>query len=244
MQIDSLILGDFETNCYIVRSSEEATDCLIIDPGFGAEELLDFLNENALEPSGILLTHGHCDHLAGVPLLRGRFGDLAVSVGRPDSEMLTGGRANLSALMGFSLVLPPADRLLDAGDTVNLERALAYGGQIGGHLTQGHVDATGEIVIRQPDGDALILGIRTPQSLMRYIVEKGFIAVEGASLTVVSVEEDVFTVSLVEFTQNATTLANLELGAMVNLEVDMIAKYVERMLEERHIVPATESERG
>lgn len=119
MQIDSLILGDFETNCYIVRSSEEATDCLIIDPGFGAEELLDFLNENALEPSGILLTHGHCDHLAGVPLLRGRFGDLAVSVGRPDSEMLTGGRANLSALMGFSLVLPPADRLLDAGDTVN-----------------------------------------------------------------------------------------------------------------------------
>lgn len=129
---------------------------------------------------------------------------------------------------------------LTAGDVVNLESALVYGGQIGGHLMQGHVDATGELVSRDPDGDALVIGIKAPLSLTPYIVEKGFITVEGASLTIISINEAVFKISLVEYTQNATTLAKLPIGAELNLEVDMIAKYVERMLEDRNILTSTD----
>jgi riboflavin synthase len=92
------------------------------------------------------------------------------------------------------------------------------------------VDARGEVVLRQPEGDALLLRIRTPQPLLRYIVEKGCIAVDGVSLTVVGVQEESFTVSLVEYTQRVTTLGRLQPGASVNLEVDILAKYVERLL--------------
>ena len=86
-----------------------------------------------------------------------------------------------------------------------------------------------------------MIGIKAPLSLTPYIVEKGFITVEGASLTIISINEAVFKISLVEYTQNATTLAKLPIGAELNLEVDMIAKYVERMLEDRNIPTSTDS---
>jgi riboflavin synthase len=133
---------------------------------------------------------------------------------------------------------------LRPGDSVNLERALAFGGPVGGHLVQGHVDARGEVVGREPEGEALLLRIRAPRELLPYFVGKGFIAVDGVSLTIVAVEADVFTVSLVDYTQRATTLGRLEPGASVNLEVDILAKYVERLLEERLRHPLGSPEGG
>jgi riboflavin synthase len=122
---------------------------------------------------------------------------------------------------------------LKPGDRVNLERALAYGDRMGGHMVQGHVDARGDVVAVEPEGNAVLVRIRVPHSLTPYLVEKGFIAVDGVSLTIVSVKDDVFTVSLVEFTRSVTTLGRVRPGAQVNLEVDILAKYVESLVEGR-----------
>jgi riboflavin synthase len=119
---------------------------------------------------------------------------------------------------------------LRPGALVNLERSLAANGRIGGHIVQGHVDGTGQIVARQPEGEALLVTIAAPPALARYIVEKGFIAVDGASLTVVEVSDAAFSVSLVRHTQAHTTLAGKAIGDPVNLEVDILGKYVERLL--------------
>ncbi len=122
---------------------------------------------------------------------------------------------------------------LKSGDPVNLERALSYGDRMGGHMVQGHVDARGEVVAVEPEGNAVLVHIRIPRNLAPYLVEKGFIAVDGVSLTVVSVKEDVFTVSLVELTRNVTTLGRVRPGTQVNLEVDILAKYVESLVQGR-----------
>jgi riboflavin synthase len=122
---------------------------------------------------------------------------------------------------------------LKVGRRVNLERAMPVGGRFGGHIVQGHVDASGRIAELRPDGDGLIVRIEAPRSLMRYIVRKGFIAVSGISLTVVDVEDDWFTVALVRYTREHVALLDGGVGAAVNLEVDVLAKYVERLLEER-----------
>lgn len=116
---------------------------------------------------------------------------------------------------------------------VNLERAVTPTTRLGGHIVQGHVDATGRLVESRPDGDGLIARFQAPTRLMRYIVEKGFIAVNGISLTVVSVGEDWFTVALVRYTREHVALLDRENGAAVNLEVDVLAKYVERLLQVR-----------
>lgn len=121
---------------------------------------------------------------------------------------------------------------LQPGRRVNLERALAVGGRFGGHIVQGHVDATGRIAGLRPDGDGLIVRFEAPRDVMRYVVRKGFIAVNGISLTVVDAQDDWFTVALVRYTREHVALLDGGVGATVNLEVDVLAKYVERLLVE------------
>lgn len=115
---------------------------------------------------------------------------------------------------------------LRIGDRVNLERPLGLGGEIGGHLVQGHVDATGQVISVKKDGEAVIMRFQAPEELMPYIVAKGFIAVDGTSLTVVEKDETSFSVSIVGFTRDNTVLAERKVGDSVNLEVDIIGKYV------------------
>lgn len=111
------------------------------------------------------------------------------------------------------------------GDPVNLERPVRLQDRLGGHLVQGHVDAVGEVVDPVPD-----LRIRVPEQLLPYLVEKGSVTVDGISLTVVAVLDDGFTVAVIPHTAAVTTLGSRGPGDPVNIEVDMIAKYVERML--------------
>ncbi len=120
---------------------------------------------------------------------------------------------------------------LRTGDRVNLERPLTLNKPLGGHLVQGHVDATGRIVSLRAEDNALIPRFAAPPEVMQYIVEKGFIAVDGISLTVISREEDAFEVSLVGYTREHTTLGSRRVGDIVNLEADIIAKYVERLTQ-------------
>lgn len=119
---------------------------------------------------------------------------------------------------------------LATGDRVNLERPVALGGRLGGHLVQGHVDATGTIISRSRADHWELLRISLPGQLSRYVVEKGSITVDGVSLTVVEAAGDSFTVSLIPTTLELTTLGVKQAGDRVNLEVDVIAKYVERLL--------------
>jgi riboflavin synthase len=116
--------------------------------------------------------------------------------------------------------------LLKIGDRVNLERPLGLGGEIGGHLVQGHIDNTGEVVSITSEGEATIMRFRAPADLMPYIVVKGFIAVDGTSLTVVDKDNTSFSVSIVGFTRDNTILAGRRIGDKVNLEADIIGKYV------------------
>lgn len=111
------------------------------------------------------------------------------------------------------------------GDVVNLERPVRLEDRLGGHLVQGHVDAVGEVVVPAPD-----LRVRMPESLLRYVVEKGSITVDGVSLTVVDVLDDGFTVAVIPHTSDVTTLGRRRPGDPVNLEVDVMAKYAERLL--------------
>ncbi|ORT55142.1 riboflavin synthase [Streptomyces sp. CB03238] len=122
---------------------------------------------------------------------------------------------------------------LTTGSRVNLERPMAVGDRLGGHIVQGHVDGTGTILARTPSENWEIVTISLPASLRRYVVEKGSITVDGVSLTVVDAGPDYFTISLIPTTLALTTLGTKEPGDPVNLEVDVIAKYVERLLGDR-----------
>ncbi|MER7397826.1 riboflavin synthase [Streptomyces sp. NPDC000151] len=119
---------------------------------------------------------------------------------------------------------------LEKGSRVNLERPMALGGRLGGHLVQGHVDGTGTIAERTPGEHWEIVKIALPDGLARYVVEKGSITVDGVSLTVVEAGADHFTISLIPTTLDLTTLGIKQVGDPVNLEVDVLAKYVERLL--------------
>ena len=119
---------------------------------------------------------------------------------------------------------------LRSGDPVDLERSLAVDGRFGGHVVQGHVDATGAIESVAQEGEALLLRFRAPPSIMRYVVEKGFIAVDGVSLTVVDCDDRSFSVTVIPFTRDNTILGSKAAGDAVNLEADIMAKYVERLL--------------
>lgn len=118
---------------------------------------------------------------------------------------------------------------LHYGDQVNLERALMVGGRLGGHLVLGHIDDTGEVVNVTGQETARVVRISASDKLMPYIVNKGFIAVDGVSLTVAELYDVSFVVSLVTYTREATTLGNKVPGGIVNLEVDILAKYVESL---------------
>lgn len=119
---------------------------------------------------------------------------------------------------------------LSPGSPVDLERAMAANGRFGGHVVQGHVDGTGTIVSRRPGDDWEVVTISLPPQLARYVVEKGSITVDGVSLTVSALAADAFEVSLIPTTLSATILGAAPVGARVNLEVDVLAKYVERLL--------------
>jgi riboflavin synthase len=118
---------------------------------------------------------------------------------------------------------------LHYGNPVNLERAMLAEGRFGGHFVQGHVDDVGKVLSLQTEKEAIIARISTPAHLVPYMVDKGFIAVDGVSLTVIECDDFSFSVSLVAYTREHTTLGNRRPGDMVNLEVDIIAKYVERL---------------
>jgi riboflavin synthase len=118
---------------------------------------------------------------------------------------------------------------LKAGDEVNLERAVPLGGRMGGHLVQGHIDDTGKVASIKREQEAVLMRVDVPHPLMRYVAVKGFIAMDGLSLTIVELGEDTFTVSLIDFTQRNTTIGKRKVGDIVNLEVDITAKYVESL---------------
>ena len=118
---------------------------------------------------------------------------------------------------------------LDSPRAVNLEKALRFSDRLGGHLISGHVDGVGQIVRFEDVGDCMLLSVRVPHAISRYIAVKGSIAVDGVSLTVNSIETDTFSANLIPHTLQMTSLKNLGVGSRVNLEVDLIARYVERM---------------
>lgn len=120
--------------------------------------------------------------------------------------------------------------VLQPGEKVNLERALPVNGRLGGHIVQGHVEGTGTLVSYTPDGaDGVTARYRVPSPLLPYIVAKGFIAVDGASLTVVDCADGTFSVTLIPFTRSHTNLADRKPGDAANLETDIIARYIERL---------------
>lgn len=124
--------------------------------------------------------------------------------------------------------------LLEPGDRVNLERALRLGDRLGGHLVTGHIDGVGRIKRRREEDIAVLLEIEAPPEVMRYMVKKGSVAVDGVSLTVADVGRQSFLVSLIPHTAGRTTLGAKKPGEAVNLEADIIGKYVERLLAFRH----------
>ena len=127
---------------------------------------------------------------------------------------------------------------LRVGDAVNLERPVRLTDRLGGHLVQGHVDGVGTVTARTPDGDGSTrLTVRAPDTLLRHVVEKGSVAVDGVSLTVTDVDDTSFGVALIPHTLAVTTLGARPPGAAVNLETDLVAKYVHRLLEP--LSPAT-----
>lgn len=119
---------------------------------------------------------------------------------------------------------------LVVGDRCNLERAMALGERLGGHLVSGHVDGVGRIKSRKNEGDSIWLTFEAPVEVMRYVVYKGSIAVDGISLTVAACDGETFSVSIIPHTSEQTTLTEKEDGAAVNLEADLIGKYVEKLL--------------
>jgi riboflavin synthase len=130
-------------------------------------------------------------------------------------------------------VVPETVRRTNLGslvrDPVNLERPLRADGRLDGHIVQGHVDGTGTVSHISADGEALMLRVDAPPSLMQYVVEKGFIAVDGVSLTVVHCDDNGFSVTLIPYSRDHTVFGVREVGNAVNIEIDILAKYVERL---------------
>jgi riboflavin synthase len=139
-------------------------------------------------------------------------------------------RGEVDAVVGPETVARTTLGKLGQGASVNLERPLRVGDRLGGHMVAGHVDAVGQIAQVAPRAEAVDVTVRAPAPLLRYVIVKGSIAVDGISLTVNSVDAETFTVSLIPHTQTATTLAQKGAGAPVNLEVDLIGKYVEKLV--------------
>lgn len=139
----------------------------------------------------------------------------------------------------FTVGLSPETRrrtnliYLKEGQAVNLERSLTPTSRMGGHFVQGHIDGVGTLTGLRPEGDALWVAVQTSPELLHYIVPKGFIALDGVSLTVVDVLADSFTVSLIAYTQSEIGLSRQRVGYQINIEVDVLGKYVEKFIKER-----------
>ena len=168
-----------------------------------------------------------------------------------DSVSVNGVCLTVNELDGGTLVfhaMPETLRRTALGDLadgslVNLERAMSFERRFGGHIVQGHVDGVGEVVV-SPVGYAQIWEFKAPQGVLRYTVEKGSVCVDGISLTIVSVRDASLTVSILPQTRANTNLSGLQPGARVNLEADIIAKYVERLLEPRLVGQVRNLERS
>lgn len=162
-----------------------------------------------------------------------------VSLG--DSISVNGTCLTVTALAGSSFTFGLAPETLrrtnlgrlTPGANVNLERSMAADGRFGGHVVQGHVDCAGEIVAVTTDKESKVFEIRLPVDMMKYVVEKGYITVDGASLTVCDVTPTTFTFMMIEFTQVHVVTATKEVGDMVNIEVDITGKYIEKMMAAR-----------
>jgi len=140
------------------------------------------------------------------------------------------GRDTFSVLAGAETLARTTLGSLRVGKRVNLERSLKVGDRLGGHWVTGHVDGTGELAARRDFGSNLVLVVRTPPGLLRHIVEKGSIAIAGVSLTVNAVDAETFSVAIIPHTRDMTTLGDLSIGERVNLETDILAKHVEKLL--------------
>lgn len=174
-----------------------------------------------------------------------RPGGLSIAAATVMGGLKTGGSINVSGVCltvttlgdgSFSVdVVPETLRrtnlgTLEAGDSVNLERPVAVDGRLDGHIVQGHVDGTGVVESIATEGGALMVAIEAPGSIMRFVVEKGFIAVDGTSLTIVHCDDSSFAVTVIPHTRDNTVFGSLSVGDTVNLEIDIIAKYVERLV--------------
>jgi riboflavin synthase len=140
------------------------------------------------------------------------------------------GRDSFSVLAGLETLERTTLGNLRVGKKVNLERSLKVGDRLGGHWVTGHIDGTGELAARRDLGSNLVLVVRATPVLLRYIVEKGSIAIAGVSLTVNAVDADTFSVAIIPHTRDETTLGELAIGDRINLETDILAKHVEKLL--------------
>ena len=172
--------------------------------------------------------------------LRGELACRGTAIG--DSIAVNGVCLTVTALEGPLLTFGVAPETLGrtnlgdlrAGDMVNLERSLPADGRLGGHFVQGHVDGTGRLAHMEPDGDSLRVAVEAAPELLRYMVPKGYVAVDGASLTLIDVPADGFTFMLVAYTQQHIAFPVRPLGSRVNIEVDILAKYAEKFLQQRN----------
>jgi riboflavin synthase len=140
------------------------------------------------------------------------------------------GRESYSVLAGAETLARTTLGAARVGTRLNLERSLRVGDRLGGHWVTGHIDGTGELASRRDLGANLVLQIRATPALLRYVVEKGSIAVAGTSLTVNAVDAETFSIAIIPHTRDATTLGALAVGDRVNLEVDILAKHVEKLI--------------
>jgi riboflavin synthase len=169
------------------------------------------------------------DHLPAAELALGE----SIAIDGCCLTVIARDRAGFTVLAGPETLQRTTVGALRPGARVNLERALLPSTRLGGHIVAGHVDGVGEIAEKRPLGPGLELVLRAPGPLLRYIVEKGSIAVDGISLTVNQVVAGAFTLALIPHTVERTTLAAKGVGARVNLEVDIVGKYVERFVKEK-----------
>jgi riboflavin synthase len=127
-----------------------------------------------------------------------------------------------------------------AGDRINVEPAMRMSDRLGGHIVQGHVDGVGSVAAVAPDGDGVLVTFEAPAAVLRYMIEKGSVCVSGVSLTVTACDEDSFAVALIPHTRAVTTLGALAPGARVNLEADLVGKYVEKLVGAAALIPSNQ----